>query len=173
MRPILLVLCVCVSACTQSTMNTYDENPLAYVPVYAQPDQLEPIKIGEPRPTENAGKIYVYQQYILQNEQFKGIHIIDNANPAQPVKIAFLSIPFNTEMAIKSNRLFANSINDLVVINLTDPTHPQEVSRIKSAFPLISQSYPPDNGLFVCPDPAKGIVVDWIQKRVERADCRR
>lgn len=154
-------------------MNTYEENPFAYIPVYAQPDQLQPVSIGEPRPTENAGKIYVYQHYILQNEQYKGIHIIDNANPAHPVKIAFLSIPFNTEMAIKSNRLFANSINDLVVIDLSNPLRPQEVSRIENAFPLISQTYPPNTGLFVCPDPAKGVVVDWEYSRVEKADCRR
>ena len=170
---VITALLALFGACNPSDINTYEDDPIAYVPVYAETEQTEPIRIHDARPTENAGKIYVYQQYILQNEQLKGIHIIDNSDPAHPVKKAFLSIPFNTEMAIKANHLYANSINDLIVLDMTDPMHPQVVNTIKNAFPLISQTYPPENGLFVCPDPLKGVVVAWVQKRVEKADCRR
>ena len=146
---------------------------MAYVPIYATPDQLKPVAIEDPRPTEKAGKIYVYQQYILQNEQYEGIHIIDNSDPAEPVKKAFLVVPFNTEMAIRNNYLYANSVNDLVVINMSDLMHPQVVSTTKDVLPMINQTFPPQSGFFVCPDPSKGIVVDWAMEMVDNPTCRR
>ena len=156
--------------------NTFDSMPAdvdAFVPIYADTTHLNPVAMEATRPVTNAGKIYVYGNYIFQNEQNEGIHVIDNSDPSQPVKKAFLAIPFNTEMAIRSNYLYANSINDLLVINMINPLQPAVVSKIKNAFPLISQSFPPEQGLFVCPDPSKGIVVGWKMERVKEATCRR
>jgi hypothetical protein len=89
------------------------------------------------------------------------------------VKRAFLSIPFNTDMAIRNNYLYANCVNDLVVIDLTEPLDPRVVSRTTDAFPMISQEYPPNSGYFVCPDPSKGVVIDWKLETVKTPACRR
>jgi hypothetical protein len=76
-------------------------------------------------------------------------------------------------MAIRGNYIYANSINNLVVIDINDPLKPVLVKTIKDAFPLINQKYPPAQGYFVCAEPEKGIVVDWELKSVETAACRR
>ncbi|MEP7257372.1 MAG: hypothetical protein ABI687_03270 [Flavitalea sp.] len=146
---------------------------LAYVPIYAQPGTTTVISIENSRSTKKAGKIYAYRNYIFQNELNEGIHIIDNSNPSQPHKIAFLKIPYNSEMAVTGYYMYANSINSLVVIDIHDPLSPSISKIIKDAFPLINQKYPPAQGTFVCADPSKGIVVDWELKTVETAACRR
>lgn len=169
---VIVIACLVTGACDRSPV-VPAENMMAFVPVYASPEELNAIAIEEARPTVKAGKIYVYQHYVFQNEQYKGIHIIDNSDPVNPVKTAFLSVPFNTEMAIRNNYLYANSVNDLVVIDITDLNKPQVVSTTKDAFPVISQTYPPESGYFVCPDPNKGVVVDWVLENVDKPTCRR
>ena len=146
-----------------------------YVPVYIKTFPTDSIRLQEKQPTKNAGKIYAYQHYIFQNDVKEGIHIIDNAQPKAPQKVAFLRIPFNTEMAIKDHYLYANCLNDLVVLDLHDPQQPRLVKRIPDAFPSISQKYPPyTNVYFECPDPSKGIVVDWQLKATNKLpNCRR
>jgi hypothetical protein len=147
----------------------------AYVPVYAQLSGGEPISLRPPQSTAKAGKIYAYGSYIFQNDVYNGVHIIDNSTPGNPKKVAFLKIPYSTELAIKGSYLYTNSINDLVVVDIHDPQHPVEVKRIKGAFPLINQEYPPyTNVYFVCADPQQGIVVDWqLQQMPNLPSCRR
>ncbi len=164
-----LVFCGCV----RNPTPLGDGNIQAFVPVYANMSSIGAIEIKDVRPTLRPGKIYVYRSYILQNEMNEGIHVIDNSNPASPAKVAFITIPFNTEMAVYGDYLYANSINDLVVIDMRDPLHPVEVTRVEDAFPLISQEHPPGNGYFVCPDPTKGTVIDWVVEDVKIPSCRR
>jgi len=79
-----------------------------------------------------------------------------------------------TEIAIKSGHLYTNNVNDLVVFSLSNPAEPLLENRVKDAFPVIEQEYPPfNNTYFECPDPAKGIVVGWEQKELTNPQCRR
>jgi hypothetical protein len=167
---VAVLLC---AACVRTGESYRPQDTLAYVPVYASLSDLHDITLEDVRVTANPGKIYVYQQYIFQNELNEGIHIIDNTDPQNPVKRGFLSIPYNTDMAIRSSYIYANSVNDLVVIDMSNPGAPAVVGRTKGAFPLMSQDHPPANGYFVCPDPSKGIVVDWKLETVRTAACRR
>lgn len=174
MKVIITALAVIfIVSCVDNTFDRVPQMIDASVPIYADTNHLAPVQIEASRPVTNSGKIYVYGNYIFQNELNEGIHIINNADKSHPVKQAFLTIPFNTEMAIRGNHLYANSVSDLLVIDLTDPLHPSVVNKIKHAFPFLPQSYPPDGGYFVCPDPKKGVVVGWKREQVEKAFCRR
>lgn len=170
---LMLIISLLFFSCTDGPTGFYTNQ--AYVPIYATAASLDPVSLQEQRPTTNAGKIYAYQNYIFQNEINEGIHIIDNIQPKHPQKIAFLRIPFNTEMAIKDHYLYANYLNDLIVLDLHNPQQPQLVKRIPDAFPAISQKYPPYTGVyFECPDPSKGIVVGWELKTMDKTpNCRR
>jgi hypothetical protein len=161
--------------CIRIGTETGSDGMQAYVPVYARLDtvSLISIKTFEPAPTVKAGKIYAYGNYIFQNEINKGIHVIENMPGSTAKKIGFVSIPFNTDMAMRGKYMYANSINNLVVIDMSDPMLPILVKTIKNAFPLINQTYPPASGYFVCADPGKGIVVDWQLQTVQTAACRR
>src|SRR6266542_5895165 len=69
------------------------------------------------------GKIYVLGNYIFMNEIGRGVHIIDNKNPASPVNKAFINIPGNEDIAVKGNTLYADCFTDLMVIDISDPSN--------------------------------------------------
>jgi len=175
-QPLLIAtgigLLMCLYSCGTDSVVTPGDTQ-AYVPVYMSLSDKNSIAAFSPRTTEKSGKIYAFGKYIFQNDLNKGIHIIDNSDRAHPQKIAFINIPYNTEFAVKGNYIYANNLNDLVVINISDLHYPVVVKRMENAFPYISQQYPPHGGYFVCPDPAKGIVVDWVLQTVNSPACKR
>ena len=145
-----------------------------YAPIYLPAQKAHQISAGTAQPTVHAGKIYAYNNYLFQVEEGEGIHIIDNTIPQQAAKVAFLTVPQCTEIAIRSNYLYTNNISDLVVFNLANITAPVLVKRLENAFPVINQEYPPAaSGYFECPDPSKGLVVGWQLKMLENPTCRR
>jgi hypothetical protein len=173
MRRLLPCLLILLSSCVWEGGDLRSVN-LGFAPVYAPRTTANTITTEPARPTAQPGKIYAYGTYAFQVDQYKGIHIIDNSNPKEARKIAFLSVPMATEIAIKSGHLYTNNLNDLVVFSLANVTQPQLVNRIKDAFPVISQEFPPfSNTYFECPDTAKGVVVGWEQKELSNPKCRR
>jgi hypothetical protein len=162
-------------SCTQSTNPKYiPESIEGYAPVYAKSSDVNSIVIEPITPTLNAGKIYAFGNYIFQNDQGKGIHIIDNSNKSNPQKIAFLKIPYNTEIAVKGNFLYANNLNDLVVFDISNPATPTLVKREANVFPTVTQDYPMQNNVyFECVDAAKGVVVSWEKKTLTHPKCQR
>ena len=70
------------------------------------------LSIEVPRPIDESGKVYTYQDYIFINDKSQGIHVIDNSNPQQPRKISFIKIPGNVDISIKDDFLFADSLMD-------------------------------------------------------------
>ncbi|OEY72937.1 LVIVD repeat-containing protein [Salegentibacter salarius] len=109
------------------------------------------VKISEPRAIAEAGKIYTYGDYVFINDDQKGVHIIDNTHHRNPVKIKFLEIPLNTDIAVKDNMLFANSAMDLVVFDLSEMNNIKEEGRMKNVFPN-HNSRIPANATFVDSD---------------------
>ena len=83
-----------------------------------------------PVPMDESGKIYVYEDLIFVNDKYKGVHIIDNQNPNAPNKIAFIMIPGNVDISIKDNHLYADSITDLIVFDISDIGHINIVNRL-------------------------------------------
>jgi hypothetical protein len=169
----LLLMVLFLAACDGNIFSTPNGEREAYIPVYAKPSALNEVTIEAVRPTQKAGKIYVHGNYIFQNELYEGIHIIDNSL-TQPKKVAFLKVPFSSEIAVKGNYLYTNSVSDMLVIDISVPQQPVVVKRIKDAFPAINQEHPPfTNVYFECVDPSKGLVVDWQLKTVKDPKCRR
>lgn len=67
------------------------------------------------------GKIYVYGDYLFVNEINKGVHIIDNSNPAKPINTRFINIPGNVDIAVRGNTLYADIFTDMVTLDISDP----------------------------------------------------
>ncbi len=117
-------------------------------PVYAKPEDFrKPIEAKAPRSLENPGKIYVYQNMLLINEREKGVHIIDNSDPANPEPIGFLDIPGSADMAVRGNMLYADHYVDIVAIDITNPEQPQYAGRTEDALP--HYGYNPDQGYLI------------------------
>ncbi|HSI68817.1 MAG TPA: hypothetical protein VK941_01180 [Gillisia sp.] len=91
------------------------------------------VKITEPVEIEQSGKIYTYGNYIFINDLQKGVLVVDNSN-YNPVKKKFLSIPANTDVAIKDDILFANSGRDLVTFDISDLENIKQLERLENVF---------------------------------------
>ncbi|WP_375417620.1 LVIVD repeat-containing protein [uncultured Hymenobacter sp.] len=87
-----------------------------------------------PQPMRQTGKIYVRGPYLFINEQYEGIHVIDNRNPALPHPVSFLRIPGNIDLAVKGNLLYADNGPDLVAIDISNPEAVKVSGRVRDAF---------------------------------------
>lgn len=105
-------------------------------PIYKTLAEIRvPPKVEAARDLKDPGKIYLYGNWILINEKGEGIHVIDNANPASPNKLAFISIPGNIDIAMSGNTLYADNYIDLLAIDMTDIQNVRVKKRVPNAFP--------------------------------------
>lgn len=103
-------------------------------PVYMTKAQLRNISIEEAKPLKNPGKIYVFGKYLFINEFYKGVHIFDNSDKANPINLSFISIPGNVDIAVKENTLYADNFLDLLYFDISDPQNPKYLSSIENTF---------------------------------------
>lgn len=128
------------------------------VPVYKSKTEVYGnIKSNAPREIQSPGKIFIYGNYIFLNEIDKGVHVIDNSNPASPVETGFIDIPGNLDIAVKGSTLYADLYTDLVVVDISNPQQAKFVRYIPNIFP--ERNY--TNGFIA--DNTR-IIVDWIKK---------
>ena len=148
-----LLFTACIKdSCKETHTYTY------FVPVYKAKEEVKAnIKSNASKEIEKPGKIYTLGNYIFLNEVDKGIHVIDNNNPSNPVNISFIDIPGNMDMAVKGNILYADMYGDLVTIDITDPRSVKLTKTIEGIFPERMWG----NGFRGSGD---NIVVDWIRK---------
>lgn len=155
-----LLLVVLLMGCIE------DPEPVsAYQPILMSRAQLESsVAVKEPRMISNPGKIYTYGPYILINELYKGVHIINNQNPESPVIVGFIQVPGNVDFAVKNNVIYVDNAVDLVAIDLSNVNTPQVTSRTRNAFPPLM---PPDNlrvGTDMAGAPEDAIIIGWELK---------
>lgn len=157
---VLLFLGACAAEEQESNpRNTSTE----YVPVYLTRAQLnQSVKITSPRPILQAGKIRRTDAYLFVNEDFKGVHIIQNSDPTNPRKVAFVEAPACTDFELHGNYLYVSNAVDMVVLDIQDPSQPAITHREEDVFPQGKFLAPPDGGLFNY-DPSQGYIVDWIK----------
>lgn len=138
-----------------------------YTPILMSRSQLEQSVVKKtPQPIVNPGKIYSYGQYILINEQYKGIHIINNLDRKRPENIAFIQVPGCMDFAVKNNMLYVDNAVDLVAINIQDINNIQTTKRVKDALPApLSPDNLPSELLTLQDAPADAIVVGWEPKQ--------
>lgn len=105
----------------------------------------------------NTGKIYIKDNFIFLNEIDKGIHIINNSNPSNPVQTAFLNIPGNQDIAVKGNTLYADMYSDLLAINISDVRH-VTISKVLHNF-FIGRSWINGNAV-----DSNLVITGWITK---------
>lgn len=129
-----------------------------FTPVYKTTEEVRAnIKSNAPKEISKAGKLYVRGRYIFLNEVDRGIHIIDNSNPASPKNVAFIDIPGNMDMAVKGDVLYADAYTDLIAIDISNPLNARTTKFVENAFPY-RQYY----GYFYA-DTSK-VIVDWVKK---------
>ncbi len=145
-----------------------------YRPVYVPKEEAKTIKVLPPQDITTQGKVYVKDPYIFVGDVNLGIHVIDNSDPRHPYKLAFIQIYGNHDIAVKEQVLYADNMEDLVAIDISDMQNPTLVKRVESVYKLPNQHYPenlPFQTYFECPDPSKGFIVGWIPDEIENPKC--
>ncbi|MEO9891831.1 hypothetical protein [Aurantibacter sp.] len=90
------------------------------------------VTILPPKVIDESGKIYAYKNYIFVNDKYQGVHVIDNSDPTNPKKINFIKIAGNVDISIKDDYLYADSIMDLIVLDISDINAITEVRRLEN-----------------------------------------
>ncbi len=103
--------------------------------LFAHPDdfRIDPSFVSE-RKLEIPGKIYFYNDMIMINERYEGIHIYDNSDPSSPQSIGFLAIPGNLDVSIRNDIMYADSYVDLLTIDVANLQHPRLLCREELVF---------------------------------------
>jgi len=142
-----------------------------FKPIYTDAAALQQVDVLPAKALTKPGRIYVYENYLLINEQGEGVHIYDNSNTAQPVALSFVSIPGNMDFSVRNGFMYADNVYDMVVIDITNAASPAYSSRLESVFP--AQDFPDEFGPFECVDSNKGIVVGWERTMLTNPSCSR
>lgn len=160
MKKILLAVLGCLlffsfqSCLKDKLMHSYT----IYTPIYETKEQATlNIKSNPAQEIETPGNMFVYGNYIFLNEMNKGVHIIDNTDPSNPVDKAFIDIPGNLDIAVKGNILLADMYQDLVAVDISDPLHAKAVKTVPSVF---TERYY-GNGFYA---PNNMVIVGWTKK---------
>jgi len=90
------------------------------------------VDVISPLPIDESGKIYAYKEYIFINDKYKGVHVIDNSNPNSPRKIAFIKIAGNVDISVKDDYLYADSLADLIVLDISNISDIKQVNRLEN-----------------------------------------
>lgn len=136
-----------------------------FMPLYKTAAEVRAnIKSSAPKPVVNPGKIYIRGNYIFLNELNKGIHVIDNTNPAAPKNSAFIDLPGNVDIVIKNDVLYADFYTDLVAMDVSNPLSIVVKKFVNNVFP--ERFYYGYNT-----DSAK-VIYDWVKKtETVHVDC--
>ncbi len=159
---IILIICfILLSAFSDQTAN-YRESQ--YIPVLMSRTELEKsIRYTDPHSLTQIGKIYTKGDYIFISQKYKGIHVIDNHDPANPINAGFIVVPGCLDMAIKGNSMYVDNATDLITIDLTTIPNLQVTGRIQSVFPEL---LPPDltylpNVFAAANRPENTVIIEW------------
>ena len=145
----LLVLILLTTTCKDEVIKTITYH--AMVPFYLSVSEVraQVSAVQAPQELSMPGKIYIYGKYLFITEVNKGIHIVDNSNPATPRFINFINIAGNADMAVNSSVLYADNYIDLLAFDVSDPAAIKPLKRVENVF----------ENLYV--DKAKGIIVGY------------
>ncbi|MBN2745581.1 MAG: hypothetical protein JXR34_02560 [Bacteroidales bacterium] len=171
---ILSTILVLITGCVETDSYSPVGQVEGYKPVYISKDKAYVTGVETTRLFSEPGKMFMYQTYIYVTDLGNGVHIIDNSNPANPVKVAFISIPGVVDAAVKNGIMYADNFADLVAFDVSDVSNITFKKRVKGIYPLTSQFYPEfSTGYFECVDTTKGYVLRWEKTILNNPKCYR
>jgi hypothetical protein len=150
--------CISLQACIflgKKPIENDNTKVFGWKPVYTAINPFKIVNTTVAKPTVNAGKIYAFNNYLLQRENGEGIHIIDITNKNNPVKTGFINCKGAAEIEMKDGYLITNNFNDLVTLQINFANNAvTEAKRLPNALTLLQNNYrnyiPPDTGWYLC-----------------------
>jgi len=152
-----------------------DMETLGLRPIFISYNDFSHIESQAPREFEDLGKIIALGDFLFINERRKGIHVIDNRNPSNPVKTHFWNIPGNRELIIIGDILYADNGKHLLLINVSDFDHITLVDYLSDIYEpeRISDLFPDGyDGWFTCVNERNGIFNGWEEATLINPKCK-
>lgn len=178
---LLLTVSIAVSSCwdLRNKPSPPPKKVWGYKAIFTTDLSLLTIESEPPRDVTNPAKIYVKGNLIFQNDLGFGVHVIDNTDPRNPIRIGFIRIHGNSEMSIQGNYMYANCIKDLVVVDISDWQNAVEVKRIKDAFAngsavfgVITVPVPERNVFYECDvEAGPKVHIGWVRDSIYDNNC--
>ncbi len=128
----LFVVSIILVSCDKNDDSDYEDYLVARPLKVSIEEFKNGVDIISPLPINESGKIYAYQDYIFINDKYKGIHVIDNTDQSNPQKIAFIKIAGNVDISIKDDYLYADSLMDLIVLDISDISNISIINRLEN-----------------------------------------
>jgi len=130
----LALLVLAATSCVEDlgkTTVTYEKAEA----VYGNLDDLRSAELISPsKSLIDPGKVYVSDDLLLIGEEGQGIHVYDNSTPESPIGMYFINIPSNHEFYVADNKIYAESLFDVIKIDISDKHAPTIEQRIENAF---------------------------------------
>ncbi|MDR1499582.1 MAG: hypothetical protein LBI58_01230 [Tannerellaceae bacterium] len=132
--PALVAMLAALFGCENTVRETVEYTVNEPVFMSAAEFRSQPIDVLPPHEIAERGKLCFYQDYLYISEPGKGIHIIDNHNPALPKAVGFVDLLGNVDLAIRGGKLYADAFVDLLWFDISDPAHPALLGRLENMF---------------------------------------
>ena len=139
-----------------------------YEPVLMTRSEMErSIEFKPSRPLKSTGKIYFKDNYLFIVENYHGVHIINNTNPASPTPEGFIVVPGCVDVAMKGEVMYIDNAVDLLAIDIRALPAIKIAQRVKNVFPEL---LPPDlqtlpKALTAGSRPENTLIVEWTKKQ--------
>jgi len=168
---IAFVIFFTLLACNLVEKDNVEFTSIGLKPIYGESENLQNIQLMDSSIITSPGKIVLKHPYLYINDKDKGIHIINNTDPQNPVKEAFINIPLNRDLAVKGNIIFADNNRDLIMFKYIGKDSIQLLQRKEDVFDRVS-ALPADYfGYFECIDESLGAVVGWEEVELSNPKC--
>jgi Uncharacterized conserved protein len=172
---IMFIAAGIISGCSDSSYRLDNSMRLINEPVFMTVKEFrsQEIKTRSAREIKERGKMCFYAGYIYISEPGRGIHIIDNRDPHKPKSTGFVELDGNTDIAIRDNKLYADSYIDLLWFDLSNPERPVYSNRLEDVFefalPPVENDYFIDYYMCNAEENRKDkVIVGWkVAKRKE------
>ncbi|GAB5476294.1 MAG: hypothetical protein Mars2KO_43930 [Maribacter sp.] len=129
---LLMVISLASVSCEKNDESEYADYLVATPVMMNLTEFRNSVDVLPPRPIDESGKIYAYKDYIFVNDKYRGVHVIDNSDPENPQKISFIEIAGNVDISIKDDILYADSIMDLMIFDISDISNITIVKRLEN-----------------------------------------
>lgn len=129
---LLFIASIAFVSCEKNDDSKYQDYQVARALKVSKTEFKNGVDVIAPMPIEESGKIYAYKNYIFVNDKYRGVHVIDNSDPSDPKKVSFIKIAGNVDISVKDDFLYADSITDLIVLDISDVNNITIVNRLEN-----------------------------------------
>jgi hypothetical protein len=129
---LLFIASIAFVSCEKNDDSKYQDYQVARALKVSKTEFKNGVDVIAPMPIEESGKIYAYKNYIFVNDKYRGVHVIDNSDPSDPKKVSFIKIAGNVDISVKDDYLYADSITDLIVLDISDVNNITIVNRLEN-----------------------------------------